>query len=78
MMSKLPLLILAALTLWSCGTGSTQAFCTLAKPIFLKGDDVLTDATMQDMIVNDDARQQLCGRFDGHELFDLGLAEKTP
>ncbi|MEI6557087.1 MAG: hypothetical protein WCO00_01670 [Rhodospirillaceae bacterium] len=76
---KLPLLVLAALGLSSCG-GGPEAFCKASQPIFLKGDDVLSDSTMQEFITNEDARQELCGRFDGHDLFDLGLskAELTP
>ena len=74
---KLSALILTALTLWSC-SGDTEAFCKATNPVFLKGDDVLSDSTQQEIIANDEARQQLCGRFDGHELFDLELGKKGP
>ena len=76
--TKLPSLTLAALalTLSAC-SGETEAYCKATNPIFLKGDDVLSDSTMQGLIANEDARQQLCGRFDGHELFDLGLAKES-
>lgn len=75
MAPKLPFLIPVVLALSSCG-GETEAFCKATNPIFLKGDDVLSASTLQDVIANDDARQELCGRFDGHDLFDLGLGDR--
>ena len=74
MASRQPLLILATLALSSCNNG-TDAFCTATKPIIPDERDVLSDGTMRAIIVNDDARQKLCGRFDGHQLFDM-LLEK--
>ncbi len=73
---RLPV-ILALLGLSSCG-GSADAFCKASSPIFLKGDDVLSEGTLDSIIANEDARQELCGRFDGHELFGLNLRAETP
>ena len=69
-----PAVLLLPLVLSACG-GDTATFCRVTKPLFPEGDDVLSDNTMREIIANEDARQQLCGRFDGHELFDLGLGQ---
>ena len=75
MPSKLlpPILTVLLLSLSACSGGEVEAYCHSTHPVFLKGEDVLSDSTTQDLITNEEAREQLCGRFDGHELFDLKL-----
>ena len=72
----IPILAVLTLVLSSCGDG-TEAFCKVTYPVVLKDDDVLSAGTQQEIIANDEARQQLCGRFDGHKLFDLGIGSKA-
>ena len=77
MASKLFSLAVVGLLATSYG-GDTDAYCKATSPLVLSGDDLVSASTLQALIANEEARERMCGRFDGHELFDLALTADRP
>jgi hypothetical protein len=56
-------MLLATLTLTACGTngqGSSQAFCTAAKPIYFDKSDKVSKTTERAIIAHNEVGAKLC------------------
>lgn len=57
-------MLLVMMSLTGCetsGPGSSQAFCSIAKPTYLSKDDKLTPATQRKIIGDNEIGAKLCG-----------------